>query len=215
MKIKYAVFDLDGTLLDSMKIWEDIGNDFLNSFGITAPKDLQETLKTMSLQQSAEYFKETFALSQSVAEIMDKIIKMAEEKYRCEVELKPRVSEYLEKLKSEKAQMGIATATDCSTAREVLKRLGILGCFEFILTCTEVGCSKENPRIYLAAAERFGCSPREVVVFEDALHCIRTAKDAGFYVVGVNDQSAEKDKEEIQRLCDLYIDSFEEMEDRK
>lgn len=215
MRIKYAIFDLDGTILDSMEIWANIGDELLQSYDIIPPKGLQEILTPMSIEQSAVYLKETFPLPLSVNQIINWIIKKVEEKYRYEIALKPYVWEYLEKLKLQKVRMGVATANDDSTTREVLNRLGILDYFEFIITCTEVGCSKENPQIYLRAAERFGCSPDEIVVFEDAVHCIKTAKNAGFYVVGVGDKSAEKDKEEIQRLCDLFIDSFRDMEDEK
>lgn len=213
MRTKYAVFDLDGTLLDSMEIWANIGDDILQPFDITPPKDLQEILTPMSIKQSAEYLRETFSLPLSVTQIMDLINKKAEEKYRNEVALKPYVPEYLKKLQSQDIRMGIATANDDCTTREILNRLGILDYFEFIITCTDVDCSKENPKIYYAAAEKFGCDHEEVVVFEDALHCIKTAKQAGFYVVGVGDPSAERDKKEIQKLCDCYIDSFAEMED--
>lgn len=213
MKINYAIFDLDGTLLDSMKIWDNIGDDFLKLYGITPPQDLKRILKTMSLKQSAEYFKEIYALPLSISQIMDQINEMAKEKYRCEVTLKPHVIDYLEKLKLQKTIMCVATASDYTSAKGVLGRLGILDYFRFIITESDVGCGKENPKIYNAAAERFGCDPGEIVIFEDALHCVKTAKNAGFYVVGVADKSAEKDKEEIKKLCDQYINSFVEMED--
>jgi len=213
MKIKYALFDLDGTLLDSMHVWANIGDGILKAYDIIPPEDLQEILTPMSIKQSAEFLKENFPLPLSVTQIVDEINKLAEENYRVKIKLKPYVREYLEKLKLRKVKMGIATANDVSTTRAVLSRLGVLDYFAFILTCADVDCSKESPRIYQLAAERFGCDPAEVVVFEDALHCIRSAKDAGFFVVGVKDKSAERYQDEIKSLCDLYIESFAEMVD--
>jgi len=172
-------------------------------------------LKKMTLKQSAEYFIEAFSLPLSVEQIIDRLNEMAEEKYQNDVELKPYVFAYLKKLQAEQVRMGIATAADLRTTKKVLARLGILDCFEFILTCTEMGCSKEEPGIFYRAAEIFGARPGETVVFEDALHSIKTAKEAGFIVVGVGDESSKNEKEEIKRLCHLYIDSFEEMEVQK
>lgn len=213
MNFKFAVFDLDGTLLDSMKVWDEIGEAVLKSYGVIPPEDLQETLKRMSLNQSAEYFHHTFSLPYSVPQILDKIKKITDSKYRGEIELKPYARDYLNKLRSKNVRMSIATASDKRVVSEVLARMGILEYFEFVLTCSELGCSKETSQIYQAAAERWGVSPKEIIVFEDALHSIKAAKAAGFYVVGVADLSAEQDKEEIQRWSDHYIDTFNEIKD--
>lgn len=213
MKINYAVFDLDGTLLDSMHLWDNIRVEILEEHSITPPKDFQDKLAPLSIMQSAEYIKEEFTVTLSVEEIADMIAAKAKENYKCKIDLKPYVKEYLEKLRGQKVRMGIATANDDQITREVLKRLGILDYFEFIITCSQVGCSKEEPKIYMEAADKFGCAPQDIAVFEDALYCIRTAKNAGFYVVGVADEYSRRNKDEIKCLCDFYIDSFKELED--
>jgi HAD superfamily hydrolase (TIGR01509 family) len=162
----------------------------LEAHNITPPKDLREKLVTLSIMQSAEYLKENFPLPLSVEEIIDLITAKAEENYKFKITLKPYVKEYLEKLKGQRVRMAVATANDDQITREILNRLGILDYFEFIITCNEVGCSKEEPKIYQLAAEKFGCAPKDLVVFEDAFHCIKTAKNAGFYVVGVADKNS-------------------------
>lgn len=211
MNTKAAIFDLDGTLLDSMPAWDSIGAEFLVLQGIEPPGDLNETLKTLSFAQSAQYFIEAFNVELSVAEIIASINSMVEDKYRYSIKLKPIVKQFLEKLKSEHVQLCIATATEKSLAEQALKRLGVLHFFDFIITCGEVGCGKDNAAIYLKAAEKLGYASSEIVVFEDALYCIKTAKAAGFYVVGVYDRSSQSDFEEIKRTSDCTILSFEEM----
>ncbi|MCR6544223.1 HAD family hydrolase [Dehalobacterium formicoaceticum] len=211
MKIKYAIFDLDGTLLDSMHIWDNIGGKFLELYDITPEQELEEVLKPLSVKDAASYLKTSYALDLDENQIADQIFGLAEKEYQENIILKPRVADYLKKLYSQKTKMCVATASDHGTTEEVLDRLGILRYFEFVITCPEVGCGKESPRIYQLAAQRLGCDPMEVVIFEDALHCIKTAKDAGFYVVGVRDKSTEQEKEEIESLCDYYINSFDEM----
>jgi HAD superfamily hydrolase (TIGR01509 family) len=211
MNMKYAIFDLDGTLIDSMEIWAKIGYDILAYYEIAPPENLHETLTPMSIQQMAAYLKKNFSLPLSVQEIVRFVHEEAEKKYQQEVDLKPSVSDYLKKLKSEKVKMGIATANEHSTTREVLERLGIRNHFDFILTCSDVGYSKESPHIYYAAAEKLGCHPEEAVVFEDCLTCMKTAKNAGFRVVGVADKYSEQDKGEIQEVCDFYIKSYAEI----
>ncbi len=212
MKIKYAIFDLDGTLLDSMHIWENMGKTFLKSHNITPEPNLQEVLRPLSVADAAAYLKKNYGLDLDEKQIAEQIFYLAEKEYRENIPLKPRVADYLKKLRDQGAKMCVATASDHDTTKEVLDRLGILPYFEFIITSPEVGCGKESPKIYQMAAQRLGCDPREVVIFEDALHCIKTAKEAGFYVVGVGYNSAEQEKAAIESMCDCYINSFDEME---
>ena len=200
----YVIFDLDGTLLDSMFVWKDAGAIFLREKGIEAPDDLYEQLKAMSLKQAAQYLNNRFQLSLSTSEIMEGIKGVVEKQYVNEVQLKPFVREYLKHLKACHKQMCIVTASEYSHVEAALKRLGVWNCFEFVLTCSEVGCGKDNPIIFQLAAQEWGVTPQEVVVFEDALHAIETAKAAGFYTVGVYDESAKNDMEEIKKIADVF-----------
>lgn len=211
MKFKGAIFDLDGTLIDSMAVWENIGEEFLKSKGKIPPKNLSDTLKTMSFQESSKYFIDEFNLDLSVDEIIYEFNRMVEDKYRYEIGLKEGVVYYLRKLKSKNIKMCIVTATDKALSEIVLTRLKVLDFFEFILTSGETGIPKDNPEIYLQASEILGYSPDEIIVYEDALHCIKAAKEANFYVIGVDDESAREDRKEIKKISDGYIGSFEEI----
>lgn len=207
---KFAIFDLDGTLLDSMYVWKDAGALFLRRKGLVAPENLFEQLKEMSLEQSAAYLNQQFQLSLSNAEIIEGIKAVVEKQYAVEVSLKPFVKEYIQHLKDCHIRLCIVTASEYEHAEAALKRLDILDCFDFILTCSQVGAGKDHPLIYQRAAQIWGVKPQEVVVFEDALHAIETAKAAGFFTVGVYDESAEADAEAIKRTADVYLKRFPE-----
>lgn len=207
----YVIFDLDGTLLDSMYIWKEAGALFLQEKGIKAPENLHKQVKTMSLEQAAAYLNEQFTLFLSNAEIVNGIKAVVEEQYATEVSLKPFVREYVERLKARHIRMCIVTASEYEHAEAALKRLGIIDCFDFVLTCSQVGTSKTHPDIFQYAAEKWGAEPQEIAVFEDALHAIETAKAADFFTIGVYDESAKEDAEEIKRIADLYINDFNEV----
>ena len=210
MKIKGAIFDLDGTLLDSMFIWDTIGEDYLIHRGITPEYGLNEKFKTMSIVQAAMYYQSNYGLSESVEEIISGVNGMIDHFYASVVTLKSGVLSYLHRLKADGVKMCVATATDRYMAEAALKRNGIFECFSDILTCTEIGFGKDNPMIFEKALEVLGTDKNETLIFEDALHAIETAKKSGFKVVGVFDQSSIKEQEKIKEISDYYINSFEE-----
>jgi HAD superfamily hydrolase (TIGR01509 family) len=213
MKLSGAIFDLDGTLLDSMPILDTLGEDYLLSRGITPKPDVREKLKPMSLPQAAEFFQKDYGLTGSLEEIMCGINRMIAHKYQYEVQLKPDVVPFLRSLRRKGIKMCIATATDRYLAEPALERLQIEDYFSFILTCTETGFSKEGADIYEKALETLSTPKKETVVFEDALHAIKAAKAADFPTVGIYDASAEKDADTIKQIADRYIGSFAECEE--
>ena len=177
----------------------------MRSLGVEPPKTLSSVLKTMSLQQCAEYFRREFGLTYTVPEIMEQINRLVEEEYFYKVPLKPGVKEYLDFLSGTGVRMCIATASEQIHVEAALKRLDVLHYFEFILTCTQIGFGKDNPEIFLTAARRLGAAPGQITVYEDALHAIKTAKAAGFRTAAVYDEYSREDWEEAERISDLAI----------
>ena len=206
--IKGAIFDFDGTLVDSMFIWDTFGEDYLRTLGKEPKENLTETFKTFTLEQAAEYYREHYGVTLSVGEIVDGVNEMVAEIYRTKVTLKDGVREFLEALKSQGVKMCVATVTDRPIVEDVLCNLGIRDFFTEIFTCAEVGYNKETPHIYRVALEVLGTSKEETVVFEDALHALMTAKNDGFTVAAVYDKH-ELRQTEMKENSDYYITNYE------
>ena len=212
MRLQSAIFDMDGTLLDSMPIWKDLGSGMLRDMGIEPAPELEEKMKVLSLRDGVAYCKEFYHLPQPLEELIHSIQGKVERFYCGEVRAKPGVEKFLSLLKMEGVWMYVATATDRPLAEAALRHAGIDHYFRGMITVAEAGKGKsESAEIYERAMRRLQSNKKDTVVFEDALHAVRTAKAAGFRVAAVYDASAEEDQPEIQRLADYYIRSFEEM----
>ena len=205
--IKGAIFDLDGTLIDSMFIWDTICEEYLKSLGIEPKENLAEVFKTFTLPQAAQYYRKNYGVTRSVNEIVEDINNMVAEIYRTKVVLKNGVGDFLKRLQSSGIKMCVATVTDRTIVEEVLKRLGVREYFSKIFTCNEIGCNKENPEIYRKALEYLGTKKAETVVFEDVFHALKTAKKDGFKIAAVYD-SHEPRQKEIKEISDYYITDF-------
>mgnify|MGYP002571125788 FL=1 len=213
--IKGAIFDVDGTLLDSMEIWEDVGVRYLNSIGIEAEPDLGTVLFTMSIQEGAAYVKEHYHLSQEPEEIVQGVLDIISNYYKKTALLKSGAKELLEKLDKHNIPMTVASSNNKKEIEMAFERLGIAKYFDRIFTCEEVGAGKTKPDIYLQAAEYLGTRPEETLVFEDVIHAVRTAKKAGFQVIGIYDEASKDDQEEIQREADCYCRDWRELMKKK
>lgn len=205
--IQGIIFDFDGTLFDSMFIWDTAGEVYLRSIGKEPEDDLQKILKPMSLLQSAEYIREKYHIPLSVEEIMDGVNRTVEGFYFHTVEPKPGVIDFLEELHRRNIKMCIATATDRYQVEAALQRCGMLRFFSEIFTCTEVGRGKDRPDIFRRAMEYLQTDRSTTVVVEDAYHAIHTAKQDGFLVVGVYD-SHESRQQELLRLVDVFLSDY-------
>lgn len=209
--LKGAIFDFDGTLFDSMFIWDTAGEVYLRSIGIEPKEDLQTVLKPMSLIQSATYIREKYGVSLTVEEIMNGINHTVEEFYFHTAQPKEYVVALLEQMKEQCVRMCIATATDRYQVEAALKRCGMDSFFSEIFTCTDVGHGKDEPVIFQKAMEYLGTTKENTVVFEDAYHAAKTAKADGFIVVAVFD-SHETKQAKLHSISDCFIENFTQTE---
>ncbi|MGD9475094.1 MAG: HAD family hydrolase [Eubacteriaceae bacterium] len=214
MKISGAIFDLDGTLFDSMFIWDSIGSDYLRSRNIEPEVGLDERFKKMSIVEAARYYQEVYGITDSIQTIIDGVNQRIERIYAKEVMLKPYVSEMLAKMVEQHIKICAATATDRYLVESTLRNHNIEKYFSSILTCTEVGAGKDSPLIYEKSLKSIKTDKSETLVFEDVLHAIETAKGAGFTVVGVCDKSSANEQQQIIAMSDDYIWSFKEWSDK-
>jgi HAD superfamily hydrolase (TIGR01509 family) len=213
--MKAVIFDLDGTLIDSMGVWDHIACSFLKNRGIPIPDGIGYKLKNMSFQESANYYIDTFALPETWEELIEIWNELAYREYAENINLKDGVFDYLSQLARNGIKMGIATATDRRLAEACLTRHGILSFFQVIVTLGEVaharGKSKEEPFIFLRVAQRLGVDPTECVVVEDSLHAVQGAKKAGMKVWSIYDRFSECERSQLEALADRYLLSFHEL----
>ena len=207
MKFKGAIFDLDGTILDSTNIWHMVDTKFFGMHNMSVPSDYLENISAMNIYDIARYTINRFNFNYKVNELVDLWNNMAIEEYTKNVLIKPYVKEYLLKLKSEGVMLGIATALDSLLYEPCLKRNGIFDIFDDHRSLSTMKNGKDSPDIYLFVADKLGVKPEECMVFEDIAKGCKSAKSANFYVVGVNDSN----NESIKEYTDKYIYSFKEL----
>lgn len=207
-----VIFDLDGTLVDSMWMWPAIDEEYLGAFGQAVPEDLQSSIEGMSFSETALYFKVRFQIPDSLLAIKSRWNEMAYEKYTNEVPLKPGVREFLEELQERGIRMGIATSNSAELAQAVLAALGVESYFQVIATSCEVSAGKPAPDIFLHVAKRLGAEPEQCLVFEDVVAGIRAGKSAGMQVIAVADAFSSRDERQKQALADGYIQDFTDWE---
>ena len=209
--IKAVIFDLDGTVVDSMWMWEAIDIEYLARFGIPLPPDLQKKISGMSFRETAVYFKETFDIPDSLEKIKSDWNEMAMDKYCNEVTLKPGVLDFLKELKERGIKTGIATSNSKELAFAVLAALGLESYFDEVHMSCEVTTGKPAPDIYLLVAEYLGVAPEACLVFEDISEGIQAGKAAGMKVCGVEDDFSAAYREEKKQLADYYITHYNEV----
>lgn len=206
-----AIFDLDGTLLDSMGVWAEIDRDFLGRRGFEVPPDYMEAITPLGFRGTALYTIERFGLSDTPEGLMDEWSTMAREKYAHEVMLKPGAKALLRELHSAGVPLAVVTASSQDLFMPCLVRNGIADYFNLILTTDGTGFTKNGPEIWLMAAGKLGVTPEECVVFDDAAASVLGAKSAGLQTVGVYD-SHSKGRDRLMHEADLYTNSLEELE---
>ncbi len=209
--IKAVIFDVDGTLIDSMWIWKQVDIEFLGKRGIPLPERLQMEIEGMSYSETAVYFKERFNLPESLEEIKEEWRLMAEDYYKRHIQLKSGAKDFLKLLYDKGLTLGIATSNSRELVDCMLANHGIRKYFSNIRTSCEVEKGKPYPDVYLKVAEDMGIDPCRCLVFEDTLSGVMAAKSAGMRVFAMADEISLESKDKLIELAEGYIHSFSEV----
>lgn len=207
-----AIFDVDGTLLDTMPYWHDVGARFLTSIGVEPEEGLGDRLFTETPISGAAYLQEHYHLDLSLEEIVKGTNAQIEQVYEEVAPFKPGARELVERFVQAGIPCTVASSTDRYCIEAGLRRLGALDLFDAVFSAGELNTTKESPLIFYAAMDAMGTEESGTWVFEDGLYAIRTARAAGFRTVGVYDRMSEADQEEIMRQADFYYRSLEDFE---
>ncbi|MGN0570429.1 MAG: HAD family hydrolase [Candidatus Fimenecus sp.] len=210
-KFKGVIFDLDGTLIDSMDVWNQVDIEFFKRRSMEVPEGYKKVIGKMPFTAIAEYTKEKYSIKESAEEIIEEWHAIALEEYKYNVKLKDGAKEFIEKCKENGLKCTYATASADILCKTVLKANNVYEYFDSKAYVYEVDKDKSEPDVYLLAAERLNLNPQECIVFEDIIEGVKSAKKGGFTVCGVYDDSSAKDEKEIREIADYYIKSFTEL----
>ena len=209
--IKAIIFDVDGTLIDSMWIWKQVDVEFLSKRGISLPERLQSEIEGMSYSETAIYFKARFDLPESLDEIKEEWRIMAEDYYKCHIKLKSGAKEFLKLLYEKGFTIGIATSNSRELVEHMLANHNIKQYFSNIRTSCEVDKGKPHTDVYLKVAEDMGIEPDHCIVFEDTVAGVMAAKAAGMKVFAMADEISLESKDKLIEMTEGYIHSFDEV----
>lgn len=182
--MNYSIFDVDGTILDSMEVWNTLASQYVQSLGMVPEKNLDEIVSDMSLEQSATYLKNHYKINKQEERIISEVLNFISDFYEYEVNLMPGFKEFISHYDSINV---IGTSCDEELVKIALNRLAVLNYFEDIITCSKMNKSKNDPDFYLACAQVLKQRPEDIVVFEDADYCIDVARKVGFKVIKIKD----------------------------
>lgn len=209
--MKAAIFDMDGTLIDSMMEWRKLNAEFVRTRGIVPTPEEDEAMLSMSGTMVVSYFKEHFGIEADFESLCVEACRRMEPVYRAGVPLKPGIEAYLRRLKARGVKCVVATATPARLALIALNRMGLVPELDFIYSIDMIGLDKGDPAFFDALCGLIGEKKEDCVMFEDSLYAMKSAKRAGLGVVGITDPTNEKDRAAIRENCAVLIDSFDEL----
>ena len=209
--IEAIIFDLDGTLIDSMWVWKQVDDSYMKQYRLVEPENFHETMEGMSYTEVAEYFREVFQLPKSAEEIKQEWLDMTLALYQTEVELKSGVKELLAYCKEHEIRLGIATSNTRTLVESVLEAREIRDYFQGLCTACEVSAGKPAPDVYLKVAKDLEVAPEKCLVFEDVLKGVQAGKNAGMKVCAVEDKGNILQREALRKQADYYIHGYEEI----
>ena len=212
MDFQCAIFDLDGTLINSTGVWNKVDEDFFNRRNVIMPPEFPQVIKTHTLMSGAVYIKDRLSLPESPEDIVKEWHDAAVYAYHNDVRVKPYVKELLELLKNSYGyKIGLATSNTHELYDQCLINNGIYDYFDSFTQSDEVERLKGFPDIYEKAAERMGVPKEKCIVFEDVYQAVKGARMGNFFTVAVEDSASAGDREEIIKIADVYIKSFREL----
>lgn len=210
-KYKACIFDLDGTLLDSMIHWRQQNIIFLEERGLEAPEEIRDHILDVHSSIAAKLYIEKFHLDTTVQEIVSEYEQRMFYNYTHDViPMKRGLPEFFDRLKAQGIRMCVATMTPSDVAQAALAHHGLLDYMEFVTSTYEIGMSKAQPEFFPSVLERLQLDASECVVFEDALYAANSAHAAGIDVFGIYDYTARNDREEMVAVCARYVEGFDE-----
>lgn len=209
--MRYALFDCDGTLLDSMPMWLNLATDVLASYGVDLPREAERETASMSHEEAAQFYADTFLDGKGADELAARFSKTLEMNYGERLALKPHVREVLDTLKARGIPMAVASSTDAYLLEMCLERLGLCDYFQFVQTVDNSGFSKNSDEYFQRACDQLGCAPKDVLFFDDALYALERAKKNGLRIVAVQDDTQSDHDAEIRAISDHYINDFSEI----
>lgn len=209
--MKLAIFDMDGTLLDSMWMWRTVLTRFLEKLNLPNYEEINKSASQMSFTEAMKYVTEHYDVGMTADELHQALERYILYLYENEIEIKPYVLKYLDKLSKEGTKICLATLTERYMVETVLKRLDIYKYFDYIVTVSEIGKTKEYPDIYEDCLSKMNISKEDSVVFEDAAYCLKTAHNAGFICYGIEDAWQEFPEGFADQYCDRFIRSYAEL----
>ena len=207
----YAIFDFDGTLSATEALWEEVDRAFFSARGIPYTPEVHQTLATLGFSGGAAWVREAFGVRDSVEDICDEWNRMGAALYEAKATLRPGAERYLRALRTAGVPLALATTNDPHVLASMAPRIDVSGLFDAVVCGKEVARSKEHPDIYLEAARRIGAEPSRTLVFEDILAGSRSAKSVGFLVCDVDVAGAGQPKETLRGICDVWLDSWEDI----
>ena len=209
MNFKGAIFDMDGTIIDSLmfwdSLWKSIGETYMNDASFKPSDEVNKKVRTMIYTDAMAYFKECYNIPESTENFVRFTSEGLNDFYKNTAKAKDGAKEHLNHLKKQNVTLCLASASAMPQVKYVLQYHGLLEYFDFVLSCADIGVGKERPDIYLLAKDRMGFAPGEICVFEDSYVALETAKNAGFQTVGVFDQYS-PGQERLKNAADVYLD---------
>jgi len=210
-KMQAYIFDLDGTLFDSMGVWRKIDDNFFGKRGLVCPEDYASAILPMPFDESSRYTIERFGLSETPEEVQQEWLDLAIHAYTTEVDFKPGAKDYLGSLLAKGVKLAVATSLPKEIMIPTLHKHGIYHIFHAICTAQDVGCGKNKPDVFILAAKELGVTPEDCLLYDDILPAVRSAKSIGMKVCAVYDETSADNWDEIQKIADCTIMDFKEL----